>query len=306
MRTTLILLAVLATTTFGQHPPCMPESPFSYYSTPIIKKFPAYSTDMPYDVLLAYAAVDSMAYYENENKLMEFIGRQDYGDTLRTIMKYYYTVVDYDPVLFFASKNYINTGFTSYLSHTSDALDEQIIKVSPNSYYDYELCRADIIAHVRITDTATSYNSEIDDTGRNEIVNVRFEILDTIKGKVIPALQKQSNDTTGLVFSYCKYWSRNTGGNNFEPLLDNAGQPWIKKGKEYVVFLKLISLCVEDGKIYYCVRPVWPESRVFLMFPVDENGLVYNPAAEFGIPDQTPVSVFKQELRKKIDVITTF
>lgn len=62
---------------------------------------PAYTTDMPIDVLVGYIVIDSLRKVKTPDEIEAYLNSLDYSnDTLRRIMKYLYTIVDYDPIRF--------------------------------------------------------------------------------------------------------------------------------------------------------------------------------------------------------------
>jgi hypothetical protein len=61
----------------------------SYFEIPQALSFPEYELNMPYEVLLGYVALDTVCYYGNMNEFADFLTRQEYNDTLKTLMKHY-------------------------------------------------------------------------------------------------------------------------------------------------------------------------------------------------------------------------
>jgi len=152
---------------------------------------------------------------------------------------------------------------------------------------------------------------------RDELI-VFCTIIDTIKGKVLPSFKnvdtvdpKDYDDPEprlqraipGVKFQFT-YWLDNLRMcPDFRPLIDSLGVPWTTSGNEYVVFLFPVLVCGDTTTLYYTLWPfIGDGSCVYNMFPV-KDGLIYNPLHEYGVPDQSPVFLFKKRLRDLIDDI---
>ena len=296
----------------------------SYFDIDYPSTFPEYTLDMPYEVLLGYVALDTVCYYGNSDEFAEFMSRQEYNDTLKTLMKYYYDVVDWDPLKFMQSRYYWDTAMKITVSNVSEGLDYLIKKKSDNPYLDYILCRTDIIAHVLIKDTVSWTNNSADEfSGAKYGATVECELIEPIKGKVIPEIfvpqplnkknklpeiQGKTTADSGktLIFNYCYGWKRKSENGEFLTMRDSTGAPWVKKGKEYIVFLNFVIDCVDDSSIYYHLRTIgFTKSSTGLIYPI-ENGIVISPLDDFGFGTGLTVSEFKTALQNRINQIKNF
>jgi len=316
------MLFIITAITKSQYPPCSPTYPGLSFQANHLTAFPPYSLSMPYDVLLAYVALDSFCRHAYLDDIQKMLLRQTYNDTMQYIYKYFYEAVDYDPIRFFLTLKYnnINVIVTTPQELIHQAFVQQQLKVSPNKSLDYALLQSSFIARVNITDTIGIVDANAKNLARNVYI-VTSQILDTIKGKVIPTCNnyypgsgiKKDNNKSNLLtltlpgaclqFNYCLDWRR--GGNYGPTLRDDNGEPWIKKDHEYIVFLNTVLECEDSSGVYYCIRPAWPESYTFRMYPIN-NGIVYDPNNEFGFgPNQTAAD-FINNLRSRINQIKNF
>ncbi len=291
----------------------------SYFDIDYLTTFPDYDLEMPYEVLLGYVALDTVCYYGDWEEFADFMSRQENNDTLKTIMKHYYHVVDWDPIKFMQSRFYGDTAMDITVRNVREGLDYLIEEKSDNPYLDYTLCHTDIIARVLVTDTVSWVDSA---SYVGPGVTVQCELIDPIKGKIIPEItgpdplakknnppeiQKTSADSgKTLIFDYCLGWQRKSDDGEFLTMRDSTGAPWIKEGKEYLVFLNLIVECVDHNIIRYELRTVdFHKSSTGLLYPV-ENGIVYSPLDDFGFGTGLTVSEFKTALENRINQIKNF
>jgi len=286
--------------------------------------FPEYTLDMPYEVLLGYVALDTVCYFGNKCEFSDFMSRQEYNDTLKTMMKHYYHVVDWDPLKFMQSRFYRDTAMRITVRNVSEGLDNLIEKKSDNPYLDYILCRSDIIAHVIVTDTISWVNNSADENSWAKYgATVDCEILDPIKGRIIPEviepqplneknklpqlLGKTIADTgKTIVFDYCYGWQRKSNTGEHLTMKDSSGTPWIKKDHEYIVFLNLVSKCLDNNYIYFYLRTIdFSKSSAGFLYPI-ENGIIISPLDDFGFSTGLTVNEFKTALRNRINQIKNF
>jgi hypothetical protein len=222
------------------------------------------------------------------------------------------------------SRFYRDTSMKIRVRHVSEGLDNLIKKKSDHSYLDYILCRTDIIAHVLVTDTVSWVDNSADEFSWAKYgATVKCKILDPIKGRIIPEvtepqpineknnipqlLRKTIADTgKTIIFDYCFGWQRKSETGEFLTMRDSSGAPWIKKDKEYIVFLDLVVDCVDNYKIYYFLRTIgFSESSTGLLYPI-ENGIVISPLDDFGFGTGLTVPEFKTALQNRINQIKNF
>jgi hypothetical protein len=333
MKTSRFLIALVALLMLSpsflksQFPPCDPDLKSQTFSVDTIQSIPPYSLNMPYDVLLAYIALDSVCNHAPKNAYQEFIRNQTYNDTLRYIMRYYFKAMDYDPILF---KQYLYQADVDSInpSHVRSDVTKMISYNSPTPFTHRIILNAYYIAHVSITDTIRLVDTSAM-SSKNGII-VTTDVLDLIKGQRLPnctdynypykydVLDKSDNPHPAsfeelpdscLQFYYCLEWYRGVSGDRIDAgaltAVDSNGDPWIKKDKEYIVFLKLIYNCTYNGKYYLSTFPLTSASETLTMYPI-ENGMVQDPGNEFGLGASVPVATFKNELNNLINEIVTY
>jgi hypothetical protein len=278
-------------------------------------QYPPYSLSMPFDVLISYIAMDTISHYGDYSTTRNFIKRQSLtNDSMKRIIKHYYSVKDYDPIKYFISSNYSDTTHSLNFSWINKDLDAQILSLDNDSLGFSPILNSDYILHIRVTDTIPFIDS-ISYGASRLFYNVYFDVIDTVKGKVFPNCNNNNqvsnkNDKSNKIqtsnclnFVYCPFWKRKVEGSQEKSLYQDNGKPWIEKDKEYIVFFNIIRVKNEQDKFHYVLRSISPESAVFRMFPIDANGNVYNPKNEFGIPNNSTVSSFKQNLVNRINSI---
>ncbi len=285
---------------------------------------------MPEDVRIGYIILDSVRRDIPEKEFLTFLGRQYDNDTLRYIMKYLYKMVDYNPVLFALTSYYTYTRTSVLISTIMYHIENFVLHYSPKRYLDKLLIRAEIIAHVLVEDTLRL----IDNGAVHPIVSiVTSSIQDTIKGKVLPKpkiidLNPPSTKTNDseladfpsnyLQFSYRPEWGRvpqkdviaddigvtiadDDGKVIYPPkMMDSTGSGWVKKGKEYIVFLKFQSVCDDSNYSYFSLSPFLMYSATCNVYPI-ENGSVIDPVNELGFGESVEVNLFKNLLKQRIN-----
>ncbi len=302
----------------SQTVPCDSSYPYLAYEFDYLKQYPPYSMEMPYDVLLAYVALDSISYYSNDYAAKLFLERQTFNDTLKTIMKYFYKMVDFDPVRYQESRIYNDPHIQSVSIGMSlkDYIETTVKKLSPYSKIDYPLMRSNYILHVKVKGIIDE-----SDSSRpfpiSSFYQIKCQILDTIKGKRIPLMHFPANQggiinnsksnnksiqqsilpDSAFVFDYTPGWS---GG-----LWDDDGTPIIKIDGEYIVFLDGFVICYNKEKSYFEFRPAWPEYKSFLFFPI-KNGNINDNSDSFGFGKNISVIEWKNKLRQRINEILNY
>jgi hypothetical protein len=331
--TVVMLLIMIIINLNSQPPPCYPNNIGLSFEYPFLENpFQLYDT-LPKDILNSYRVIDSLYQKFSYSQLEDYLTRQTYNDTIKTILKHFYNILDYDPILYLS---YEVTGFPALHKSTSRELNGEMSRIlpriSPKSFTDLTLLRSGIIAHVLVTDTLT--RTDTSDKWAKTSAIVTCQIIDAIKGKVIPICKNTSlnisneNKTIALTqhaipgacfqFEYYLEWIRGNGriestdnisiavGEN-NTLLDSNGVPCIEKDHEYIVFLNADFTCIDinNGKFYYSLRPTGYYSNTWTMYPVI-NGKVYNPLNELGIGNNLTVERFKDELRYEISIIRDY
>lgn len=312
----------------AQRPPCMPNDPGVTYEFDTLSHFPPYTLGMPYDIMIGYYAIDTVARNASEEMVEEFINRQTYNDTIKTIMKYYYELVDYNPTTFLLVKNYLKCpyGIATYPRDMEYYFLKKIKSVLPNPNLDYSLLGSTYIAQLNVIDTMTV----IDSNGVmcREKALVKCEIVDQIKGQIIPQCKTWGEQqllinnspvrTASLsipalpgscfTFDYCPDWREVLHGehiptNSKSLLRDSLGKPIIKKGKQYIIFLQAQFLCFDrNTKISSYVLLPMNNNLFYSIYPI-ENGFVKDPNNFMGWGTSVSLNTFKNNLRTRISQI---
>jgi len=319
--------------------PCNPAYPYLVYHLQRPTQKPPVSIYMPYDVLIGYIAMDTFQYHLPQNaegELINFLKRQTlWNDTLRKIARVWYALADYDPML------YISRIWKFRISEPSpllwqEILVENIIKASSNikeARRNLALLHSHYILHIKVVDTVQTRLPAPPEIRRKSMcITTSCVVEDVIKGQVAPLCNtaflrgwlsnnRQTLDSGRcLQFTYCPHWFRHwTGdvvnietdsqGNVVSPaLLDEILLP----GCEYIVFLQYNMACRSTDSTqvdYYTLDPIrleWEGSGEsscgFGIYPI-VDGIVQDPADDFGFGTNMSVEQFKQRLREQIAVI---
>lgn len=315
---------------FSQHPPCYQDYEGLTFSAEKLPYVPPMDTDMPLDAMIGYIAADSARHNATYDEMIDFLERQTYNDTIKYIMRYYYQMVDWNPINFHLYRDYGDSQ-SCHLLRMEDEVEKKILELD-TTYGNVLLVHSDIIAHVRVVDTIRHYDSSAGIYNRAMIVT--SEILDTMKGRVIPScnnynqyINKNRKDkqfsipNECLQFEYALDWPRGEAdvdgvyiGEDGYPwtglypkLIDSTGTPWIKKNKEYIVFLVMVTVCFDrDNEThYYTLFAAGEGSMTYGMYPIID-GKVYDPENEFGFGNNLTVEEFKNALNNRIQEITTY
>lgn len=312
----------------AQQPPCMYDYQGLTYSYPHLDHVPNLTLDMPYDVMLGYIALDSLRRYAQIQDIKTFLDRQTYNDTMKYIMKYYFKMLDYNPYRYLLTLyHWDDDGL--FPVDINNMIQGTIKRVSPQPYMDMLLMRSSIIAHVLVEDTLTRNTPSA--TTYKSLMIASCNVLDTLKSKVLPTCKNVdifnpnneflSIPNCKLQFEYRLNWPRLTESEAIDdvdarmldsndnqiwpPTLIENGQPWIKKGKEYIVFLKLDLICADSTNTYISLSPFILNSKTCNMYPVVDN-YVLDPANELGLGTNVEINIFKNALKYRITEIINY
>ena len=267
---------------------------------PILKSCLPLDTGMPTDILLSYIYLDSAL---KNVKNSEFETRLDTwttnNDTLETMYKYFYKMVDYDPVKFHqyarvsayhskcenkgSGSQWVVNLASKYLSlHKADSSQRAI----------FSMLGAENILHIKITNIESKYpphRSWGDST--EQFYKAECTVLDTLKGQVfqsylVPMPQAKNSKSTpeATYYTYFEYQKKRQWQHNWnvkrlyplqEPRMTTADGYDFKmdEGKEYIVFLKRVSFLVDEENDYF--RLSLSKSFSNNALPI-ENGYVYD------------------------------
>lgn len=316
-------------TTYPQ-PPCY-KPPVLSYQLPPFNTHPEYTTDMPLEVYVGYTFLDSLRtngyvafdpimrnLYKNPNFL---------NDTMKQIMKYWYNLVDFNPVKFYTF------GFGRYNSNLMHNIRQNAYPYT-NLYHG--LLNSDYILHVKVNTIVEKIDSgSLKEGDPPEVELVTAEVLDVIKGKVLPECVIPN---TGDVYrakdkkNFSKPLNANDSGaciqfgfyiaSLHQAMFDCDIVGWaplevlnpkfgIYSGKEYIIFLQFGLICDDSNNVYaelnptrnaFCRRDGGEKIRPFLAFPIT-NGLVDDSGAEMKFGTNLTVAEFKSKLQLEINKI---
>lgn len=302
--------------------PCWKQYACAVFPFPRLQSpLPPLEKDMPYDVMMSYIFYENLARKIKYPAVAAQYNRLAYSDTLRYAMKYCYTMVDYNPVLFeqFQEYNDGQTRYASYKSRIFSLLCENILAISPYPFVETLLCQSSIIVHIRVADTVTLINRR--QSTPYAMATVTATVLDTIKGRVLPpcnnlypietrwADNPPDYSSACLQFSYPLDWQRiafrSKTVHTEDTMVDKNGVPWVQKDKEYIVFLSFGKLCSDSSSTYHDIVPSSIRSSSNNIYRI-VDGNVLDPDNDFGLGTTPTVETFKNALRQKIYAITHF
>jgi hypothetical protein len=298
--------------------------------------YPPLSIYMPYDVLLGYVALDSLHRAprpQGQEQVISLLKRQQtLTDTARAILRVFYAMTDYDPILLRSAIMYMRGSSNSPWKISSEFRKTLIPTIWKDSLEKQRLYRAlftsSYILHVRVLDTMELQSTY---TGQTRII-VSAEILDVLKGQVLVPCDDEEptrrvflpkrnasdqrtmrhNTSRCILFSYSPGWFRYVGGNDIDVVFPNESERLgriIVPGTDAIVMLDFGIACWSDSSVFYYLSPIEirnrPSERTscgFGIYPI-VDGIVQDPADDFGFGTNLSVEQFKQRLREQIAAI---
>jgi hypothetical protein len=297
-------------------------------SNALVYKLPWITIDPPVYPGQPKAVSDAYQFFDKElrqsklNATDDFFKKMGYGDTSKYFMNAIYRVDDDNPLSFFSYKTEPNVNYITGPNYAFISFCNNISRMYNDSGITDVLVYSDIISDIRVTDTARKLDA-LTPTNPLRMVAVTCQILDEIKGKMVPACPSEylggkisvhphstapfltsavQADTGGcLQFQYSLDWHYYNAGFAHK-FGDSVNGDWIRKDSEYIVFLSL-SYLTSDTAHHYCftISPsvvVW--GSCMGMYPV-RNGLVYDPLNDFGFGYGLTPDEFKSKLRARIN-----
>src|SRR5690606_29244855 len=173
---------------YSQLPHCAELKGGTVYGVPQLHEIPKLNTGMPYDVLISYIALDSIAYNATYNQIYEFLARQtSMNDTMRTIMKYYYNLLDHDPILYYQTEEYFDTVMNVQVGTIENMYLRKLKDLSSNYNLESSLLYNRYIAHVRVSDTLHFLDTNGTTPGPGiKVIVANSTVIDLIKGQRLP------------------------------------------------------------------------------------------------------------------------
>ncbi|PKL85636.1 MAG: hypothetical protein CVV22_06955 [Ignavibacteriae bacterium HGW-Ignavibacteriae-1] len=292
----LCLNFIFTQSIFGQDLPCLPDFIGTHYETEVNASNPPYSDDMPEDVARAYRFLDSLTKNSDFEEFYGSLLRQDYNDTLQTVMKYLYKTIEYSPENFLNYMIYGELNKQSVMNYYFTFI-EQIRRASPTPIIDASLTSSYLVARVTVNSIlmrATSYKVQ-PKTVREVIATV-----DTIfKGKQLLTCGEEgsnSSDTFNcLKFDYVKEWFEDTNP-NFEMELN----------KSYLIFFEYRMICITEASTFFSLLPLSTSgSAVRSIYPI-ENGNLIDEHNELGFGTSPPINTVIDGINSRIKAIKSY
>ena len=271
---TLFFIATISINADGQNnfpaPPCAPINAGIFTQSGQILKTPYYTTDMPLDVMISYIVIDSIRKGKTPDEIESYLSTLNYSnDTLRRLMKYLYTSVDFDPIRY---ERYMGASTLSpyiTLSRITSDIATRMKTISPYPALDYTLLSSSYIAHVKVTNTFDKRKNFGNKTFWVMLREVTSDVKEIIKGKILPSCNTQTlswNNDKPLTTNSCLQF--NYGLQDLQiislygacDLIDtlpaSSVNPSFKveKNNEYIVFLRTNTIC--DDSLQSCIRLV--------------------------------------------------
>lgn len=197
--TILILTLLSVCTSNAQYsetpPPCLPRYSAPTYEFAHQTVSPPLYPSTPIDVILGYLALDSVCHLATRLQARNFIENLTYDDTLKTIMKYWYKVVDNNPLDYLSYTSNIDSTFRNLPGHITGMLNKTIYSVSPHKIEDLFLCQSTHIYKGVVIDSIVKVDSMGGDM-QNVSMLYTF-VIDTLKGQHFPTHMYQMIGNVG-------------------------------------------------------------------------------------------------------------
>lgn len=300
------------------------------YSIPILHSVPPIDSTQPVNIQTDYLWLDDAFRQVKPGFAMDqYIHSLGYGDTLKYFASILYQVVDANPITFVEWGSAVPKPYPYKAPpgriRTRVQSQYSFLKIDTNR--TPFLLDADIIADVKITDTAKYY--WVTDHIYPKTVVVTCQILDDIKGKYVPLCGSMiystyrkgptplsiispvlmdvapSSPGTCMQFEYSPNWPLGIQTDytyQGQPKLTDSTGDWIRKDSEYIAFLYFDGVGSDSTNDYYALLPNWGWFGSFDgLYPV-RNGIVYDPNDDFGIGASSGLSVadWKSRIRARI------
>lgn len=293
----LCFIANINSKVYSQTPPCFPKYPGLTYQMDDIINCPPYNSNMPLDVFIGYLALDSLSKYADYNDYNNFIARQSYNDTIRTMMRYIYKTVDYNPnnfLCFMYHNRYQRRPIDGYYRD----LIHKVLLESPMPILDASLLGSFLIAQINV-DSIYCYTDSLAKFARTSRT-VKASINQIFKGTP-PTYNILSIIEQTIEFTYAREWFVNFNGYD-----SSANVFELEKGNSYIVFLEYRYICRENSSFYYTIFPYrGSKSKTACMYPI-VNGNVIDSNNELGFGTSVNINTFNDLLTNRINAIKNY
>ncbi|MCO5252433.1 MAG: actin-related protein 2/3 complex subunit 5 family protein [Candidatus Kapabacteria bacterium] len=292
----LYLSFIFVPSIFGQDLPCLTDFIGTHYETDVNASNPPYSADMPESVAIAYRFLDSLTKSSNIDEFYGRLWRQDYNDTLLTVMKYLYKTIEYSPEIFLNYLIYGELNKQSVMDYYF-AFVEQIRRASPTPILDASLTSSYLVARVTVNSIlmrATSYKVQ------SKTVREVIATVDTIfKGKQLLTCGDEGSNTAQtlncLKFDYVKEWFEDKNP-NFEMELN----------KSYLIFFEYRMICITEASTFFSLLPLSTAgSAVRSIYPIENDNLI-DEHNELGFGTSVPINTVIDGINSRIKAIKNY
>ena len=279
----------------GQNVPCYPEYPGLFYTVQTNQFNPPYSSDMPLDLFVGYLALDSLSKSANLNEFNDFLWRQSFNDTIKTMMKYLYKIIDYNPTKYFNfemdNKTIIRKSQVRFI--VSDFLTF-IKERSPNPILDVSLLSSYFIGSITVSSVYNYTDTSAIEARTKSLITAQIDSL--IKGQTpLSCFDNLSINPTNnrcIQFEIAQEWF-DLDSSNFT----------VVPGQKYFIFCDYRYLCNVGTTNYYTILPLGiAGSRIY---PILDNNLIdLNNELGFGV--NTNINIFYNNINYRINEIIDY
>jgi hypothetical protein len=290
-----LLFNVSCYTLISQSHPCFPEQQGVNFEIPLNQNCPPYSTDMPFDVLIGYVALDSLSKNVDIDDYYNFMNNQSYNDTIRTMMRYFYKMVEFNPEKYFNYKN--NGEINMFRPMDYEHLFYRFVRrVSPEPILDASLLASFVIAKITVN-SVYNYNDTLAVWAKTASI-ITAQIDSLIKGKPFgecpypPIIDP--NTQKCIKFEIAKEW--------FEYNPDFEMIP----GQSYFIFFDYRLICKTETSSYFTIFPLrFVGSKTNSIYPVINNNLI-DIHNELGFGTNVNINTFYDLIQTRINQIKNF
>ncbi|MBX3044369.1 MAG: hypothetical protein KIT33_14490 [Candidatus Kapabacteria bacterium] len=299
MKNTIIIIGLLINlscfTLLSQSPPCFPEDQGLNFEIPLNHNCPPYSTDMPFDVLIGYIALDSLTKNVDIDDYYSFMNNQTYNDTIKTMMRYFYKMLEFNPEKYL---NYKHSGqINKYEAMDYEHLFYDFVRrISPEPILDASLLASFVIAKITVN-SVYNYNDSIARSAKTASIITAY-IDSLIKGKVISECPNPpiigSPIQKCIKFEIAKEWF--TYNPDFEMI----------PGQSYFVFFDYRLICKTETSSYFTIFPLrFVDSKTNSIYPVIDNSII-DIHNELGFGTNIDINTFYNLIQTRVNQIKNF
>lgn len=263
-----------------------------------VSRKPPLNSSMPYDVMLAYIVLDSICKTSSrdmiESKVMAMT-----EDSLRMAYRYWYKVLDYDPLLL---KEYIeaiedDTTYTSRPIYVFLALKNAYNSFVSFSAQENVVLWSQYIYYVRVDDISMYLHELAKDTsGAMEFFCAKMQVLDKFKGECIPDTSYNSEmPQKYVVASWDRYKPKDPSRIRDSSMYNAYGESRMRIGGKYIVFLRVKHTTTAYGDGYYLQGGSIESEAGYWFMPIMDE-MVYDETEFFGMGKYIDLEKFKTYL----------